>query len=82
MNLVATALPCSAKPPEQRRSDQFRGHCVSLLQSTACTATLGPTTHGNPKTGREVMDRNTEKGKLRSEIKCNLCQESGDISSI
>ena len=22
MNLVATALPCSAKPPEQRRSDQ------------------------------------------------------------
>ena len=23
MNLVATALPCSAKPPEQRRSDQY-----------------------------------------------------------
>jgi hypothetical protein len=23
MNLVATALPCSAKPPEQRHSDQL-----------------------------------------------------------
>ena len=22
--------------------NEFRGHCVSLLQSTACTATLGP----------------------------------------
>ena len=27
---------------ERENNNQFRGHCVSLLQSTACTATLGP----------------------------------------
>ena len=27
---------------ERENNNKFRGHCISLLQSTACTATLGP----------------------------------------
>jgi hypothetical protein len=27
---------------ERKNNNKFRGHCISLLQSTACTATLGP----------------------------------------
>ena len=33
----------SAKRKKERENiNEFRGHCVTLLQCTACTATLGP----------------------------------------
>ena len=32
---------------ERENNNKNRGHCVSLLQSTACTATLGPKTDKN-----------------------------------
>ena len=44
------------------RSDQFRGHCVSLLQSTACTATLGPTVskdEGDPTSSGLLMNQSS-----------------------
>ena len=35
----------SSERRRRENTNEFRGHCVTLLQLTACTATLGPITH-------------------------------------
>ena len=36
------ALSNELRKKERENTNEFKGHCLTLLQCTACTATLGP----------------------------------------